>query len=81
MSAVTLALVAAALLCLAFDAKKVVAVAGLALLFYLHPLLCTALLVLGGAAFSLFRYFIQYYKRSAFHVRPRPDPKLPTRRD
>ncbi len=74
MTVATVAVVVAALLCLAFDTKKFIGVAGVALLIYFHPLLSTAFLVLGVAIF----YFIRYHnKRSTAHGHS----KLPSRRD
>lgn len=49
----------------------VAAIAGVAVLLFLHPLLCTALLVLGGVAV----FFTRYYKRRIVHALP----KLPDR--
>lgn len=69
----TIALVVAALLCLAFDATKWLGVAGVVLLFCLHPLSFTALSVLGGVAYFSFRY----YQRRKCHALP----KLPDGRD
>ena len=45
------------LLCLAFKSTRLAGVAGLTLLSLLYPLLFTALLVLGGVALFLIRYF------------------------
>ena len=70
---VTIALVLATLLCGAFNTTKLIGVVGVALLFYLHPLLFTATLVLGVVIYFLFRYF----KRRKFHATRR----LPDRRD
>lgn len=67
MIGVTLVLVVATLLGLAFDTTKWIGVAGVALLFYLHPLLFTVLFVLGGVAFFL----IRYHKRRKCHALPR----------
>jgi hypothetical protein len=69
----TIALVVATLLCLAFDATKWLGVAGVVLLFYLYPLLLTALSILGGVAFFL----IRYNARRKYHALP----KLPPGRD
>ena len=68
----TVALVVATLLCLYFDTTRWYGVAGVLLLFAIHPLLSTALL-LGGVALC----FIHYYRRRTFHELP----KLPDRRD
>ena len=73
MIATTIALVVATLLCLAFDATKWVGVAGVVLLFYLYPLLLTALSILGGVALV----FTRYHKRRTCHELP----KLPDGRD
>ena len=69
----TIAPAVSTLLCLAFDATKWIGVAGLVLLFYLNPLLFTALFILGGVAFFLSRH----HKRSKYHALP----KLPPGRD
>ena len=69
----TIALVVATLLCFAFDPTKLSGVAGVVLLFYLYPLFLTALFVLGGVAYVLFRY----YQRRKCHALP----KLPAGRD
>ena len=73
MIGVTLALVAATLICLFFEATQLLGVVGVALLVYLHPLLFGALLVLGCVTF----YFIHRNQRRKHHALPRPD----TRRD
>ncbi len=70
MLAVTIAIVIATLLCGAFNTTKLIGVAGVALLFYLHPLLFTALLVLGVAIWFLIRYI---QRRSKHAVRKLPD--------
>ena len=70
MIGLTLALVVASLLSLAFDSTKWFGVAGVALLVFLHPLLFTALLLLGAATFCL----IRFYQRKSHHE-PRPDPR------
>ncbi len=72
MIATTLAVLAATVLCFAFDTTRWVGVVGTALLFYLHPVSLTALLVLGGAAFFL----TCYYKRKKHEL-----PRLDSRRD
>ena len=69
----TVALVVATCLCLYFDTTRWYGVAGVLLLFVIHPLLFTALLILGGVALC----FIHYYRRRTFHELP----KLPDRRD
>ncbi len=67
---VTIAIVIATLLCGAFNTTKLIGVAGVALLFYLHPLLFTAAVVLGVAIWFLIRYF----KRRKHHaIRKLPD--------
>ena len=75
MIALTVALVVAALVCLLFDATKligvVIGVAGIALLFCLYPLLFLIFPILGGVA----GYF--YFTRSSNH----DVPELPDRRD
>jgi threonine/homoserine/homoserine lactone efflux protein len=73
MIATTIALVVGTLLCLAFDATKWVGVAGVVLLFYLHPLLFTVLSVLGGVAL----YFARYNSRRKCNELP----KLPAGRN
>lgn len=73
MIATTIALVVATLLCLAFDATKWLGVAGVVLLFYLYPLLLTALSVLGGVAL----YFTRYNSRRKCNELP----KLPAGRN
>jgi hypothetical protein len=54
-----LTLLVITLLCLAFAPTRLIGVVGLALLFYLYPLLCTALLILGGAGW----FFIQHHNK------------------
>lgn len=73
MIATTIALVVATLLCLAFDATKWLGVAGVVLLFYLYPLLLTALSIIGGVAFFLIRYNTRRKRHEL--------PKLPDGRD
>ena len=71
MLALTVAVVLAALLSLAFDTTRWIGVVGLALLFlalfYRYPLFCTALFLLGGVAL----YFTRCYKRSTSHDLPK----------
>jgi len=70
---ITLALVVATPLCLAFATTRWIGISGIALMFILHPLLCTALLILGGVVF----YFTHFHKRSTHHDQP----KLPSECD
>lgn len=71
MLALTVAVVLAALLSLAFDTTRWIGVVGLALLFlalfYRYPLFCTALFLLGGVAL----YFTRCHKRSTSHDLPK----------
>ena len=73
----TAVVVVLALVCLAFQATRLVGAAALALLllflFYLHPLLFTALFALGGVALCL----VCHYKRRTCNEVP----KLPDRSD
>jgi len=69
----TIAFVVAGLLCLVFTATRWIGVVGVALLFYLHPLLLTALCVLGGVTYFLIRY---YSRRKCNEL-----PRLPAGRD
>lgn len=70
MTTVTIVLIFATLICLAIDTTRWLGVVGLAMLFYLHPLIVFALLILGGAAL----YFIHRHNRSNNHEQP----KLPS---
>ena len=72
MIGLTLALVVASLLSLAFDSTKWFGVAGVALLVFLHPLLFTAFLAIGGVTFVCIHF---YSKRNSHHELPRPDPR------
>ena len=65
---VTVTLVVATLLCLAFPTTRGIGVVGAALLVYLHPLLFTALFVFIGVL-----YFIRWYTRRKIHELPRPN--------
>ena len=75
MLALTVAVVLAALLSLAFDTTRWIGVVGLALLFlvlfYRYPLFCTALFpalfLFGGVAL----YFTRCHKRSTSHDLPK----------
>ena len=69
----TIAVVVATFLCLLFDATKWIGIAGVVLLFYLHPLLFTVLSVLGGVAL----YFTRYNSRRKCNELP----KLPAGRN
>jgi hypothetical protein len=51
-------LLVVSLLCLVFDATKLVGLAGMTLLFYLYPPLLVAFLILGGIGLI----FIYHYK-------------------
>ncbi len=70
MLAITIAIVIATLLCGAFNTTKLIGVAGVALLFYLHPLLFTAAAVLGVVIYFLIRY-LKRRKHHANHRRLR----------
>lgn len=75
----TVVLVFTVLVCLAFEATKIIGVAigvaGIVVLIWLHPLGFLALLVLGGVGFFI-------YKRRVFHARPKHElPKLHDRCD
>ena len=52
----TAALVAASLLCIAFDSTRKYGVLGAAIVIFLYPLPSSALLILGGAAYFIVRY-------------------------
>jgi hypothetical protein len=54
-----LTLLVVTLLCLAFAPTRLIGIASLGLLFYLHPLLCTALLVLFVAG----GFFIHHFNK------------------
>ena len=73
----TVAVALAALLCLAFEATRLLGVALaallLVLLFYLYPVWFAALFILGGVALCS----ILYFKRRSSHAIP----ELPDRRD
>ena len=78
MISLAVVLVVAALFCLAFDTTRLfgvaLGVAGIALMFFLHPLLFPALSILGGVGF--------YFYRRVFHAIPKYVlPKLFDRRD
>jgi hypothetical protein len=65
---VTVTLVVATLLCLAFPTTRGIGVVGAALLVFLHPLLFTTIFVLIGVP-----YFIRWYTRRNVHELPRPN--------
>ena len=73
MIGLTLALVVASLLSLAFDSTKWFGIAGVALLVFLHPLLFTALFAIGGVTFCFIRFY--QHQRNSHHELPRSDPR------
>ena len=84
MTLLALALVVAALLCVLFDTTRLlgvgIGVAGAALLFYLYPLLFSALLVLlalGGVALLCNLFFIHRKRRPLDAIPKLPDADLP----
>lgn len=51
------ALVVTTIVALAFNNTRTIGIVGLAILFYIHPLLSSALLLAGGAIYSCVKFF------------------------